>query len=106
MLPSGLFWTADHCATRFGGYVCKRRSQDNLEVNFENQTVTGTEGVLTSPSKQNLILKFHLNLYVIDLFACFFSNFRLSKFVSSQYKLLCEIDWTGENAIGATVYED
>lgn len=52
MLPSGLFWTADHC-TKFGGYVCKRRSQDNLEVNIENQTVTGTEGLLTSPSKLN-----------------------------------------------------
>ncbi|XP_055323439.1 uncharacterized protein LOC129578625 isoform X2 [Sitodiplosis mosellana] len=54
MQPSGLFWTADHCATKFGGYVCKRRSQDNLEVNFENETVTGTEGLLTSPNYPNL----------------------------------------------------
>ncbi|XP_031632855.1 uncharacterized protein LOC116346788 isoform X2 [Contarinia nasturtii] len=53
MLPSGLFWSSDHC-TKFGGYVCKRRSQDNLEVNFENQTVTGTEGLLTSPNYPNL----------------------------------------------------
>lgn len=50
MLPSGLFWTSDHC-TRFGGYVCKRQSQDNVELNTENQTITGTEGYLTSPSK-------------------------------------------------------
>lgn len=54
MMPSGLFWTSDHC-TRFGGYVCKRKSQDGLEVNFENQTVTGTEGILTSPSKTHSI---------------------------------------------------
>lgn len=50
MLPSGLFWTSDHC-TRFGGYVCKRQSQDSVEINTENQTITGTEGYITSPSK-------------------------------------------------------
>lgn len=53
MQPSGLFWTSDHCS-KFGGYVCKRKNQDNLELNFENQTIISTEsfGTLTSPSKR------------------------------------------------------
>lgn len=53
MQPTGLFWTSDHCS-KFGGYVCKRKSQDNLELNFENQTIISTEsfGTLTSPSKR------------------------------------------------------
>lgn len=62
MLPSGLFWTSDHC-TRFGGYVCKRRSQDSLEINFANQTITGTEGFLTSPQYPNLYPA-NINYYV------------------------------------------
>lgn len=52
MQPTGLFWTSDHCS-KFGGYVCKRKNPDNLELNFENQTIISTEsvGTLTSPSK-------------------------------------------------------
>lgn len=69
MLPSGLFWTSDHCS-RFGGYVCKRRNQDNLDQHFENQTIISSEGfgTLTSPSEcvlQNH-LKFKVNAFIFE----------------------------------------
>lgn len=50
MLPSGVFWTTDHCA-RFGGYICKKRSQGGSHTTHENRTITGTEGTISSPSK-------------------------------------------------------
>lgn len=54
MLPSGLFWTSDHC-TKFGGYVCKKKNQDGFVANIENQTITGTEGYLSSPSNLQIL---------------------------------------------------
>lgn len=50
MLPSGVFWTTDHCS-KFGGYICKKRSQLDAHQSIVNRTITGTDGHLSSPSK-------------------------------------------------------
>lgn len=58
MLPSGLFWSTDHC-TKFGGYVCKKKGQRNVASNIENRTITGTDGNLFSPSNFFCLLLVH-----------------------------------------------
>lgn len=56
MLPSGLFWTSDQCS-KFGGYVCKKWNQDNFNTNIENQTISGVQGYISSPSKCQIYLR-------------------------------------------------
>ncbi|VVC99015.1 unnamed protein product, partial [Leptidea sinapis] len=43
--PSGLYWTLHRCSIT-GGYVCKRRL--NPENLIRNNTIEGTEGIITS----------------------------------------------------------
>lgn len=50
MLPSGLVWTTEQCS-KFGGYVCKKRSHRLMTMSYQNKTLKGSEGHLTSPSK-------------------------------------------------------
>lgn len=48
LLPSGHYWTSQKCSN-LGGYVCRGKKHGNLDILIKNQTITGTEGRLTSP---------------------------------------------------------
>lgn len=47
MLPTGHYWESQKCS-RMGGYVCKMQKQFFREHPPKNESVTGTEGRLTS----------------------------------------------------------
>lgn len=50
LLPSGHYWTSQKCSG-LGGYVCRGKKHENLNILISNQTITGTEGRLTSPGE-------------------------------------------------------
>lgn len=52
MLPSGLYWASQKCH-KFGGYVCKKKKYKMGDSLILNQTVSGSDGRLTSPGKLN-----------------------------------------------------
>ncbi|XP_055525442.1 uncharacterized protein LOC129718573 isoform X3 [Wyeomyia smithii] len=52
MISSGLHWSAQKCGS-VGGYVCKKPRPTAEENMARNQTHTGTEGRLVSPSYPN-----------------------------------------------------
>nr|XP_029711963.1 uncharacterized protein LOC109407380 isoform X3 [Aedes albopictus] len=49
MISSGLHWSTQQCTAR-GGYVCKKPRPTADENMVKNQTISGTEGRLDSPS--------------------------------------------------------
>ncbi|XP_039440556.1 uncharacterized protein LOC120421415 isoform X3 [Culex pipiens pallens] len=49
MISSGLHWSSQKCST-VAGYVCKKPRPTAEENMAKNQTITGTEGRLVSPS--------------------------------------------------------
>ncbi|XP_055384716.1 uncharacterized protein LOC129614250 isoform X2 [Condylostylus longicornis] len=52
-LPSGLYWESEICQ-KTGGYICKQKTNNEINnSNLQNETISGTEGRLTSPAYPN-----------------------------------------------------